>query len=234
MVLLRSFAALVAVLALGGCDDRFPDYHYKMTVYVQTADGEKAFSTVRAVANTEYRSIQVAKAVRSTVRGEALIIDFPGSTSPVFAILSVPGYLDEFVAGMALRPERSGDEIGGLDAYSRWMQRMVATKGARDLPRMRRPASPEKGLQNQWPTFVAFDDSNDPSTVREVRPEDIGVTRITIEITDEPVSRDIEKRLPWLDRYAEEHRRLNGSNSGGIGTNELSDNLGAGAFRRDR
>lgn len=44
--------------------------------------------------------------------------------------------------------------------------------------------------------FVTFDDPSDPKTVREVSPESIGVSRITIEITDEDVTTGIEERLP--------------------------------------
>lgn len=49
--------------------------------------------------------------------------------------------------------------------------------------------------------FVTFADSANPSTVREVTPESLGVERITIEITDEDVTEGIEERLIWLPDY---------------------------------
>lgn len=223
-------------LMLAACGGRFPDYHYKMTVYVDTPEGEKAFSSVVEVSNKEIPTLirSSGKMLQTRVHGEALIIDRGAGTAPVFVLLASPatGEFYARAAEHALRPTRAGDELGGDEAYARWMQRMIATKGARELPRLRRRVSREKGMQDQWPTFVAFNDINDPSTVYEVRPEDIGVKRITIEITDEPASDEIEKRLPWLDRYDEENRRLNGRNNAAIGTSELSDNLASGAFRQ--
>ena len=226
----------VAVFALGGCHDRFPDYHYKMTVYVETSDGEKAFSSVREVDNREYRTIlrSSGKGLKTTLRGEAVIIDLPGGASPVFALLASPKDPEYamHIAGSALRPERRGDERGGDDAYARWMQHMAATKGSWELPHMRPTASAEGGMQDQWPLFVTFDDVNNPSTVHEVNPTEIGVKRITIEITKDSASRGIDGRLTWLARYDSENRRLNGRNNAAIGTSDLADNLSSGAFRQ--
>lgn len=48
--------------------------------------------------------------------------------------------------------------------------------------------------------------------------------------TDAPVSTGIRKRLSWIDDYDRRDARLNGSTSVAIATNDLADNLGAGAF----
>ena len=104
----RATIAAAALLALSACGDRFPDYHYKMTIYIDTSDGERAFSTVREIDNREYRTIQrsTGKGLRTTLRGEAVIIDLPGANSPVFALLSSPSDPDyaKHIAGAALRP----------------------------------------------------------------------------------------------------------------------------------
>jgi hypothetical protein len=201
-------ATLGAVLMLAGCgDDRFPDYRYKMTIYVSTSEGEKAFSSVREVVNEEISSIQSSsgRSVKTSLKGEAVVLDIPGRTTPVFALLSRPYDPDyaKKIAGAALKPTRDADDDGGMDSHAAWMQRMVAVKGPRELPRTRPPMPPEKGPQQQWPMFVTFDDANDPKTIREVNPDDLGVNRITIEITDDGASDLIGEWLQWLGQYPE-------------------------------
>ena len=53
--------------------------------------------------------------------------------------------------------------------------------------------------QPLWPLFVAFHHINDPKSVYQVSPDEIGVKRITIEITDDDVSDQILHRVPWLE-----------------------------------
>jgi len=56
------------------------------------------------------------------------------------------------------------------------------------------------------PLLVRFRDPNDPKTVERVDPNDLAasfgagvkLTRATVEITDDPLTTGIEKRLPWL------------------------------------
>src|SRR3546814_16895379 len=51
---LASVSVLPVALSLGGCgDDQFPDYRYRMTVYV----GDKPFSSVRAVLQEQVSSV---------------------------------------------------------------------------------------------------------------------------------------------------------------------------------
>ena len=207
----------------------FPDYRYKMTIYA----GGKSFSSVREVTNKRVRTIldSSGETVKSRLEGEAVILDLPNRSVPVFALLSSnrrPDYA-KGIAGAALKPVR--DEGGDLNGYAKWMQHMVAVKGTRDLPQYRSPHPPEKGIQSLWPVFVTFTDPSDPSTVFEVSPESVGVSRITIEIADDNVTQGIAQRLPWLDRYRDEGRRLNGNQSIAISTNDLADNLGPGSFK---
>jgi hypothetical protein len=200
-----------AALALAGCssDDRFPDYRYKMTVYVDTPAGEKAYSSVRAVTQTEESSIQTSGTiVKSSVQGEAVIIDLPDGRT-VYALLSNlgrEGYAANIASVALLPPVRlherdllSSGSNKSQDDNAKDAQAMVKVVGPRDLPRDLRVnslGSPINPPLPTWPMFVTFDDPTDPKTVREVMPEDIGVKRITIELTDEPVTMRIERRLP--------------------------------------
>lgn len=211
-------SAGVAMLFLSACgDDRFPDYSYKMTVHI----GDREFSTVRHVEVTEGMSI-----VSRKVEGEAVIIDANGRT--YYALLSRPENADHaaFVAGMALRSQvpraapRSGvqqaideyyEENAPQDSFgdaAEFLQAMVEVEGAHDLPRTI-PGSNGRPAMEAWPMFVTFTDPDDPRTVRVVSPEVIGVKRITIEITDEDVTKGIEGRLGWWREY--ENRRFDGT-----------------------
>jgi hypothetical protein len=61
-----------------------------------------------------------------------------------------------------------------------------AVKG--DLPR------------GDWPLMVRFKDINDPNSVEQVDQVAIGVKRVWVETTRDPISTGIEKRLGWLTR----------------------------------
>jgi hypothetical protein len=74
------------------------------------------------------------------------------------------------------------------------VEKLAAAQGSRELPRER------------LPDLVTFGDVNDPRSVIEVDPHDLGATlggnvllrKATIEITREPVTETIVQRLPWV------------------------------------
>ncbi len=81
--------------------------------------------------------------------------------------------------------------------------------------------------------FVTFGDPKDPKTVRAVTPESIGVKRITIEITDDPVTTGIQARLGWLPAYYNkmlDGQRLNDGSS--LANNLATDSLWQGEIER--
>ena len=167
------------------------------------------------------------------MKGEAVILELPNRRGPIFALLSKPGnpMYAAGIAGAALKPVR--DEGGDLNGYARWMQHMIAVKGPRDLPRTMPNHDPYRGPREVelWPMFVAFSDPSNPASVREVAPEEIGVRRITIEITDDSITTGIEKRLPWLHGYYD--RKLSGTRFETLADKQkhpLSGILSAGSF----
>ncbi len=212
--------AATLALTLSACgDDRFPDYHYKMTIYVDTPEGEKAFSSVRALTKTEGVTIQDSsgRRVDRKLVGQAVVLDLPDG--PVFALLARPdtgdfglgadygSYIADFAIGPHVpgpAPDPRSDTLANatdqLADDAEAAQRIAAFKGAVDLPRTR--SNPDIYRRDKpqalWPLFVRFGDIADPKTVEEVSPDSIGVKRITIEITGEPVTVGIEKRLGWL------------------------------------
>jgi hypothetical protein len=243
-----------ALLALSACgDDRWSDYNYKMTVWV----GGKAFSSVRHVEVTEGASIQDSsgrRVDRKTI-GEAVIIETPGG--PVFALLTPEegqfgnGFYGAYVAEPALVPAIGKPPASETDLAVReyeqeqpgydWLaghadrhNAMLEVKGPRELPRT--IPNPDRYRGNRtiavWPMLVRFGDPADPRTVRKVSPEAIGVTRITIEVTDEDMTTGIEERLGWLPKYFAERQRLSGNHSIAISNidHSLAESLGVGDF----
>jgi hypothetical protein len=69
------------------------------------------------------------------------------------------------------------------------------------------------------PDLVTFSDVNNPTTVIEVDPQNLRTTLgegiswngITLESTDEPVTKGIEEKLPWLREYYQKHLGLDGA-----------------------
>jgi hypothetical protein len=61
--------------------------------------------------------------------------------------------------------------------------------------------------QRDWPAFVTFRNVGDPSSVQSVDPKalatilgkDVRIDSVTVAITQEPVTRNLAQKLPWLD-----------------------------------
>jgi hypothetical protein len=89
-------------------------------------------------------------------------------------------------------------------------QRISARKTPQAPLAMSAQGSKYWGWSTGYPMLVRFKDIRDPKSVEKVDPNDIaksigpGVTlrRITLQITDDPVTTGIEKRLGWLARQS--------------------------------
>ena len=203
----------------------YPSYSWrqKLTVVVETPEGVKTGSSVVAV---EWRDgpdlFPDAPHVTSSMRGEATVVNLGGGRT-LFALIggSERRALRAF-SGEPLPPD--------TDSLMPIVRLVAATEGP-----------PPVDLQpGHYPLMVTFDDIADPKTVRRVDPDDLAasfgpgtrLTSVTLEITDEPVTEGkVEQVLGWWCELRRKRARLNGSTSIGIGDNELSNNLGTGAFR---
>ncbi|WP_426280120.1 hypothetical protein [Sphingomonas sp. NFX23] len=196
----RFTTAALAGLMLNGlaaCSDgRFPDYRYRITIYAQ---GE-AYSSVRQIRQREIFSMQDSsgRKVETSMNGQAVIMDLPDGRK-VYATLVGKDSPEQakYIPRVALLPKgyKRPNLPNMLDGISAEQKAIIGTVGSRDLPRTvtynplhREDYSPEI----TWPLFASFDDPSDWTTIHTVDPEDIGVNRITIEITDEPVTTGIE------------------------------------------
>ena len=192
-------------------------FRYRMTVTVETPEGIKSGTAVREVISQLYPAL-TPPGGRITVKGEAVVVDL-GARGKLFALLKgagiwgvdygamipstvfpIPG---EPYGGGALTPD-------GVRYYGRLKQgRAVLTP-------------------DMFPMLVRFRDLNDPATVENVyemeayednTPGHYPMTKfrlkadnfekmfgqgvklkdITIEITDDPVTKGVERILPWFN-----------------------------------
>jgi hypothetical protein len=173
-----------------------------LTLDVETPEGVKKGSgvlEVRAFDTTnQIGRIDSARGGATTV-GEAVVVDL-GACGQLFALLTGRGkrpFADELSANAAARA--GGFKIGpGL--YTDFARRVAQAQGEIEV------------LPEELPMLVRFRDIADPKSVEAVDPNDLAksfgpgvkLLRATIEMTSDPVTTRIEKRLGWLnhlDRY---------------------------------
>jgi hypothetical protein len=166
---------------------------YRLTIAVATPEGLRSGSGVIQVRYAKNPQFLGASAEwLPTVWGDAAAVDL-GQRGTLFAILkegtdsrSSPEYIllraFGFPHGAMPTPVEQG------------IARIAALKGEVNL------------LPDELPMLVRFRDLADPMTVERVDPrnvaasfgEGVGFAGAQIEITDDPVTRGIEKQLPWL------------------------------------
>ena len=183
----------VAVLAvmLVGCPNQW-SWHEKITVKVETPNGERAASSVirKTLIHTDgWLAPREARGASESVSGEAVVLEIaPGKY--LFALLKgLPSPFKVFFPG---------------EAPVEVASRMKRLRGHRTLS------------SDSYPLLVTFGDIANPATVRRVDPHDLAsvfgpgytLKAITLEITDEPVTKGrVENLLQWLswprDRFLE-------------------------------
>lgn len=209
MSIWRLSLVLVTALALSGCGllDTFTDakYRFRMTVEVETPEGVKRGSSVYEVtAGLRTKVLPDARGSKVTSKGEAVAVDIaPGQT--LFALLK-NGTPTGTMAELSMTT---------LDPRFASHRKMVDT--AEDLAARGALGPPETVDRAFYPMLVTFSDIDDPTSVTLVDPDDLaasfgeGVTlkRITVQLTDDPVTTGIEERLGWLLSYYD--KMLDGS-----------------------
>jgi len=197
---LRLAAMALIALALAGCG-RTESYRYKLTLAVNTPDGIKRGSSV-----AEAMFYQVSFPERGTMhqlRGEALYLDLGPGERPLIALLT--RQLPKGGAG------RHWTRDAGPE--TRWMSRVYDQTPSQDfmedVPRIARMLGPRQITPADLPDLVTFADVNDPKSVIEVDPNDLKATlgpnitwhEITLESTDEAITKGIKTKLPWIPAH---------------------------------
>ncbi len=218
-----SFLLVSAVALLTSCSQKW-SWHQKLTVVVQTPDGLKEGGAVSEV-NVSLLPENVGLgdfrgSSSSSLKGEAVVVEL-GAGRYLFALLKGYGHetaVHTFAdAGFVPQPKNREALEKAYDAFGK----LQATTAL----------SPDR-----YPLLVAFDDINDPASVKRVDPANLAATfgpgyrlqSITMSITDEPVTKGkVEAVLGWICDYKAKRLRLSGK-SGPISDNELANNIGSG------
>lgn len=200
--LLLGGAALAATGVLGGCGRRFPNYRYRLKVEIEAPGGLRTGSTVIEVQTKEAGEYSLApSSVGHRLRGQAAIIELPGNQR-LYALLSSQDQID-WAATVFFRMT---PDVTGKDAFARRMALLYKQRQEMALPRRFVYETANLTLDG-YPLFVRFRDERDPTTIEQVDPDNLEATygpgfnlkRITVQLTDEPFSTGIEKRLTWLE-----------------------------------
>jgi hypothetical protein len=206
-------------------------WHQRLTLVVETPEGEVHGSAVTSVKVVEYSGELVlpeARGPRATVTGEAVAVEvLPGRW--LFALLDGSEGKYRSAKGWVYAAYPHEEQKTGS---VRMHDLVIGAVRSQPLD------APVELPGDSWPMLVTFDDITKPETVREVDPDDLAavfgegvrVKAVTLEITREAVTEGrVEAVLGWLCDYSNPYRRLSGM-SGAIFDNELSNNLGPGNF----
>jgi hypothetical protein len=222
----RPFVCLVAVAATGlclaGCG-RTESYRYKLTLAVSTPVGVRRGSSVVEVIFYEVSFPE--RGIMHKLRGEALYLDLGPGARPLIALLT--SYLHPKYG----KEKRWTRDAGPDDNLLSRLYGPPSANPLDDVSRLAGMRGPHRIVPADLPDLVTFADINDPKSVIEVDPNNLQATlgpnitwnEVTLEITNEPVSKGIELKLIWLPAYFEKNLRLDGSEYGT--KNELSNIL---------
>ena len=182
---------------LSGCGMFGKTYRYKLTVEVDTPQGLKTGYAVREVTYHEGIKLPDSSGVSVKQRGEAVAVDLPGGQT-LFALLSTDAYKTL--------------QKGFGDDGDATMAAAVASKRIDTLEFKIDPALVSSGVtpyDKGYPRLVHFKDIRNPMSVEAVDPDNLAAAfgpgvklrRITIQMTDEPVTFGIKRRLGWFAEY---------------------------------
>jgi hypothetical protein len=203
MRVLAIIALCIALLigsGLAWCKFAYPSYtyRYRMTVEVDVGGVVHTGSNVIEVtAQKQPAFVWGVTPVLSTVKGDAVFVDLGEGRNVIALLASGPNGNDVDYPGRLI------NLVYGLSYEDRDLPKFPVLKGSRDLP------------PQLLPTFVTFADLNDPKTARVVSPDefnrvfgiDVHLKRAWIEMTTDPVTKGIEKKMPMLNSHRDTMQR---------------------------
>ncbi len=195
LVSMMFFVTLKACASIDSPDD----YRYRLTIY---ADG-RTFSSVTQV---KYESDFALEGLRKQhvdhTNHNPVAIAAPGrATVYALPIYDVP---PEAVATIVATKRESASGKGKYEPT-------IALQTERDLPRQVLRGDISDGPYHRddvirtWPMFVTFTDPADPTSWHEVSANELGVTRVTVQLTQDSDSRPTfrAERPVWRVIFAE-------------------------------
>ncbi len=223
---------LLLVLVASWWTYQYPtgSWRYKLTVEVETPEGIKTGSAVRRL--RQYTDIKIGDTGggAASTSGEAVVVDL-GERGKLFMTVGE----DHYFLFRVFPFSKGGNTPEGIEYYDH----------------LKNAKASILGLENLRPQLVTFRNIEDPKSVelvygsrfnpstQKTDPVDdfegifgtgVRLKDITVETTDEPITRGIDKVLPWLEELRKKKARLNGKISIAIFSNDLADNLGVGSF----
>jgi hypothetical protein len=180
-------------------------WRYKLTFNVSTPDGVKSASSVVEI-KSEVSGSYVKTGVADHVNGEALYLDLGTGRRPIVALIWRPVELRRSRTNTRWGEESPSGLLRALMGITHKPNYNYQTDFLDEIRRMKS----NKGIYNveprDLPDLVTFSDVADPNSVMVVDAEHLDTTlgpdvawqSITIQIVDEPVTRGIQEKLPWL------------------------------------
>lgn len=195
-------------------------YRYRLTVEVDTPSGPRTGSAVREIKYIPTLPV-VANKFTTEQRGDAVAVDLPGGQT-LFVLMDFDGH-ETIRAAVGQGVETDVKKL--LDRAN--ADRRVYVYPSREQLRTR---------NLEFPQLVRFRNISDPLTAEIVAPDDLaaafgpGVSmgRITLQMVDEPVTREIPRRLPWRQNFPK--GMLNGDQIEFFAKKEAAAHLSAYSF----
>ncbi|VXC95663.1 hypothetical protein [Sphingomonas sp. AX6] len=191
--------AISCFAAFSACSSPSTTLRYRLTVVVETPEGLRTGSSVVEVKGALSRAFPGPEAggFRMNSRGEATPVDL-GSGDYLFAIF---GWVDPPTRTFTMLtapfkdqiPPRNPDPSAGGESLMEQFGALADVSGVREVE------------QDDYPALAIFADRNNPYSVRFMPATELQtvlpgyrIVRMTVEITDAPVSNQIHAILPWV------------------------------------
>jgi hypothetical protein len=169
----------------------YPNYshRFRLTIEVETPEGSRAASSVMESVLVDNGYLPTpGRRFNLNFKGEAVFVDLGQGQNLVGTLRFAKGN-DDGMTMLALK-------AWGLAGSQKDWSTISAATGSKIL------------AGDLIPYLVSFTDLNDPKTVRMVRPEEfadvfgpgIRLAKVSLEITEAPVTSFIESKLPWVSR----------------------------------
>jgi hypothetical protein len=199
---LRIMIFRCAALVLAGCG-RSASYRYKLALTLNTLDGVKTGSNVVEI--NAFDVILPARGIGHKTTGQALYVDLGAGRRPLIALLTrIRRATDPWPTfrgwGEDAPGEALADKCLGAKKPKDWLNEVEAT---------RKCGRPVAITPADLPDLVTFADTNDPKSAMLVDPNDLNATlgpgvswrSMTLEATDEPLSKGVDEHLSWMRGY---------------------------------
>lgn len=227
------------VIPLYGCEPGdfgssrvyFEPIRYRLTAEVQTPDGLRTGSSV--IETIWDRGLSGA-----TVKGEAVAVDLPDGQT-LFILLRTASNPDWAGGVPGIDPPNDAKRPVNADEREKEAEIQVERIRANREVHYLWGGAVSRDRAPYLPYMVRFANLSDPSSVERVKPEDLSASfgrgyslkSLSVAITREPITQDIQRRLTWLGRFPEP--RLEKIPTGGVAKPTFAQSISHGDFLRN-